>query len=117
MGIIKRKEEFIDIPELQRRGILMKHNSPSFPQAEYAELPVVPQRAQSETNPLSFFDNLVAANSPQEPQGLPSPSTHEPTDIVDLKVKLEDFEYKLERFAEKLAIIESTLEELGNKGF
>lgn len=72
--------------------------------------------AQSSDNPLAFFDTFAQNASTQEPEsGLPQPINHnDPTELVDLKVKLEDFEYKLERLTDKLILIEARLDEFGN---
>lgn len=92
-------DDFVDLTELQKRGIPIRR-SPPEPQTEsgYVDLP---QPSSQAANPLAFLDSLAGSSSPTPPA--PTPDTQ------DLKVQIENFEYKLDRLTEKLAMIESKL--------
>lgn len=132
MGFRKKGLDVYDYTLLQKKGLLEKPPVKQTPvnvdssgyfdfsksQSASPQIQVAPAQTPEVASPLSFFDNFAAANSsPDLEQSLPEPPTHEPTDLVDLKVKLEDFEYKLDRLTDKIILIEAKLEEFGNKGF
>src|SRR3989344_341671 len=101
MSIFRKEGETLDLTDLQRRGILKKAQQAEQIQAkseiksnDYLDI-TTPQSS----SPLSFLDSL--ANINPTPQNSP--------DLSDVKVKLENFEYKLERFMERLEAIESKL--------
>ncbi|MFH1425488.1 MAG: hypothetical protein ABIG28_02025 [archaeon] len=111
--------DFIDIPELQRRGLLKKRfEAESEDETGYVNLSSasVPSHAtgSESVNPLAFLDGLAGADSSSDlATGVSSEMSG--SDIQDLKVKIEDFEYKVDRLSDKLALIESKLREFEGK--
>ena len=102
--------DYIDIPDLQRRGILKKKFEQVKPSVQtengYVNLS---SSSNSNTNspassPFDFLDSLASSASEQSPniEKYSSSSTNE---LQDLKVQLENFEYKLDRLVDKLMLI------------
>ena len=85
-------EEIVDIPKLQRMGILKKQ----FPKTES------PEYKEVSSNPLAFLDTFANSASTSN---LPS------SDVSELKIKLENLEYQIERLVERLALIEGKIRE------
>src|SRR3989344_2671052 len=103
MPIFKKDDEVIDLTDLQRRGILKKQDFSSPPELPNSPTPSLPPQPEPEItpNPLSFFDDIIKANTPNSTGTNSSSLTSSPPLQVfqnsDFKVKLEDLEYKLER--------------------
>jgi len=136
--------DVIDLTDIQRRGLLKKAQdmgaqpsieTPNFldltlqngeagpPQNPYANPPAAPSSMtpphQQSTNPLAFLDDFAKAAVPTPeatPQkALSATTTFDPTELADMGVKLETFEYKLDNFIDKMTEIESKLKNFENK--
>ncbi len=134
MGWFKKKD-VIDLTRLQKQGILDRAQRISSAQTtpiqtdsgiiDFGSTASSPSQSSSDdSNPLANFFSTDTSpststdftNSQQSSYGsyterLRAARTANATDVSALKNKLEDTEYKLERALEKLAIIESRLEE------
>jgi hypothetical protein len=100
-------EDFIDFTMLQKRGLL--NNEEQSEQSEDVIDLTAPSggTATSETSgasALSFFDNPSALSSGSSGSSTASPSSS--MEVSDLKVRLENAEYKLERALERIAELE-----------
>jgi hypothetical protein len=123
MGIFKKEEEVVDLTRLKKRGIQLdqeKSKSPSFAtfQNDFADLTKpdikpTPPSPDPPSNPFSFLDDIAKADTP--PENSIFQTTTPSTEQSDLKVKLEDLEYKLDRLVDKLALIETKLQDSENK--
>ena len=103
MAMFRKEGDVLDLTNLQRRGILKKSqqiqttNSKSEVKSnDYLDI----STPQQSSNPLSFLDSL--ANATPAPQQSP--------DFSDIKVKIENFEYKLDRLMERLEAIEAKMQ-------
>ena len=123
MSHSKESPDVVDLTTLQKRVIIKKekpiektHNLQADSSGYVSLFPATQQTSsenqtqETNSNPFAFLDSIANANSPPTFQQTPQENQ---TDFTDLKIKLEDFEYKLERLMEKIAIIESKLQELG----
>ncbi len=127
MPIFKRKSpEIIDLTELQKKGTLQrsrriaKINSEPLNSEEVVDLSL-PKKIQEitsmpkESSPLGdFLSNLASANSSQESgiqaiSSLSGQKSESNTAIQELKIKLDDLEYKLNSFLSRLSKIEEKL--------
>lgn len=104
MRLFKKKEEIVDLTDLQRRGILKKPEE----QDDTATLDsVAPVSSPTEdANPLAFLDALASSNSETQSSSslLNTPNTS------GVNIKLDDLEYKLDRMMDRLAIMETKLQ-------
>jgi len=89
-------EEVVDIPKLQRMGILKKQ----FPKTES------PEYKEVSSNPLAFLDTF--ANSA-------STNNLSSSDVSELKIKLDNLEYQIERLVERLSVVEGKMNEFGKE--
>jgi len=115
------KEPDIDYTLLQKRGILKKSEAKKLPfgfdkkgMIDFTSPSVdnSSQTASSSGNEGGFFgflDNPPAANSGSQSQGYYSNDSASGNEVSALKIKLEDLEFKLERFLERIALVESKL--------
>ena len=126
--------DYVDYTALQKRGLLKKEYFEDQKEMELVDLtknsmPSISDTNStltSNTNPLSFFDN-VGSNSSSSPvtsffdnpiQG-PSNPISPPEglggsgsdDLSALKIKIDDFEYKFSRLIDRLEKIETRLVE------
>lgn len=108
--------DFIDLPALQKRGIAIRKEVSKETQNEnsFVDLSQLnsKQPLQSSANTFDFLDSLAGSASKQEES---SYFNRPNEDIQDFKVQIENFEYKLDRLTEKLALIESKLQNFENK--
>jgi len=111
--------EYVDIPELQKRGIVkMNEKVDSEDDSGYFNVAATP--AQESESPLAFLDTFASSasqDSASTDSGFASApiQSASPVDMQDMKVKLDDFEYKLDRLVDKLAMIELKLQEFEGK--
>lgn len=122
-GILKVKEQKNDIIDYTST-FTQANSAPSAP----ADLTAPQSQASSQASDFGSFFGSVDANPPSNVSGtyespfsaLDNPNSTLPSaastthltnhpDINALKIKLEDFEYKVERLLERLAKIESKL--------
>ncbi|MBX4196032.1 hypothetical protein KW805_00385 [Candidatus Pacearchaeota archaeon] len=108
MGIFGGKSgDVLDFTMLQKRGILKKKE----PEKDIVDL-TGPQpstiTAVPSPSPLSFFDTIAPSSPSVFNTPSPNPQEHG-GDIQTLRVKIDDLEYKLDRFLERLDMIESRL--------
>ncbi len=124
MGILGKKEPDIDYTLLQKKGILKKAEEKKLPfkfdKSGMVDLTQVNANASVNNNDITTslsasgdifgaLDNLANANS----QANPLPANL--NDINSIKVKIDDLEYKLDRFMEKIQVIESKLKNFERK--
>lgn len=113
MSLFKeRGPDVIDLVELQKRGILKKSSQqPERQEDDFVDFSKQSSSSQSShSSPPSSFDFLNSLASASSP----SPSSQPPMQLDDaqlasLKVKLEDLEYKLDRFIDRIVALESKL--------
>ncbi|MBI2451476.1 hypothetical protein HYV50_00180 [Candidatus Pacearchaeota archaeon] len=120
MGFLK-SGELIDYTYLQKRGLLKKEEAKKreigkVTKDGYIELnspTTVGNKQTMETlgNQFDFLDNLAGTNANSTSEGIENKNFDE-MQIQHLKVKLEDFEYKLDRLIERLNEIEEKLNRL-----
>ena len=110
--------DYLDIPDLQRRGILKKGAKTRFEGKKFSDSVQYNSQASSakfsgSASPFDFLDSLAKTNSssPAQPQSLLSGSAI----TEDINIKLENFEYKLDRFLERITEIENKIREFENK--
>ena len=124
MPIFKKKDDVLDLTDLQRRGLLKKAAEIEKQQSEassdgYVDLDDsggTSSSSDSGASALGFLDSLAGVGASSSGTSSMS-SGSDSLEIQGLKNKLEDLEYKLERFTEKLAMIESKLAEFENRFF
>lgn len=120
MSLFKKDDDVVDIPELQKRGILKKVENEQISQVstqdnDFFDMSSIASATNSSTNPLSFLDSLASTNTaPSTSPPPPITNSSSPTDIMDVNVKLDDFEYKLERFMARLETLEDKIHKSGN---
>ncbi len=105
------KEETVDLTELQKRGILKKalekENVNEGKDIDFTSASSV----SNSSNPFDLLSSL-ASSSGNTTRTLANNEVSN-DDIQHLKVKLEDLEYKLDRFLERIEKIESKILESG----
>jgi hypothetical protein len=106
MGLFKKRgSDVIDLTDMQKRGILKSSEKKEEDFVDFSPSPV--QTApKEEVNPFGFLDSL--AGSAVSGTGEP-PIKNEDKQIQHLKVKIEDLEYKLDNFLDRLAEIEKKI--------
>jgi len=110
MPLFKKKSvDVIDLTRLQKQGIL-KTNDAEDNYPEYNTETITP-----ESNPLGFLDNLANSNPTQTFSTETEEPKQEPPELNNLGIKLEDLEYKLERFLERLEKIENKIGDFERK--
>ena len=112
--------DYLDIPDLQRRGLLKKtvEKVSQGIQTEdgYVKIPQTTLREEkSEVSPFSFLDNLANASTQTESASQFFSATNSSDDAKDMKVKFENFEYKLERLIDRLVEMERKFSEFERK--
>lgn len=113
MGLLGRKNddfELLDLTLLRKKGILKIPEEKDvvdfsqIPASQDVSMPNMPSLDPAiESNPFGFLDSVAQASSSAS-TGIPNSS-----DANAMKIKLDDFEYKLERLSERLERIESKL--------
>lgn len=118
MGVFnKRGDEFIDYTLLYKRGLLkqkeqaLKDKVGSDGVLDFTTVGSSGVN-QGVANPFDMLSNLASSSSPSS--SFPSStSSSSDSDVNSLKLKIEDIEYKLERLLERIARVDSRLDELG----
>ncbi|MEK6855054.1 MAG: hypothetical protein AABX73_02420 [Nanoarchaeota archaeon] len=120
MGVF-RKREIVDYTLLQKKGFIKKEEDKNLGKVKYSGGYVDFSNSESvqsssnmpsnEAGVSSFFDNLDKADNALGENIL----TKDNSDMDNLKVKLEDFEYKLELFIGRLEQIESKVRNFEEK--
>ena len=107
---MKKRDGYVDLTLLQKKGILKKEEEKkdfvSIPQTTEVQTFTQQTNTTSE-NPFSFLDNLANSSQTNIEQNISKPAE----DFSSLTVKLENLEYQLERFLERLDKIEEKLRE------
>ena len=124
MPIFNSNPHVLDLTELQKRGILKKleeKNKSNIEQKDnYVNLNVA-QQTPTQTNqqaeqpsPLLFLDSLASSNfqPTTQTETRPQLSVETEAEIKNLQVKIENIEYKLDRFMDKLTAIEAKISTL-----
>ena len=103
MGLFKKKSEVVDLTKLEKLGILQKSRDIASKDAieninsnKIVDLSETNRASNNEG--LGFLNNLAGVGTSERRENS--------NDLENLKVKIEDIEYKLERLIEKLNKIE-----------
>jgi len=126
MGLFsKRRSEVVDLSDMQRRGLL-----PTSPPPEADERGIVdfskssqtiPQSSSTPTINMDFLSSLAGAgvNSSSANSGSVTDSlrdarkrNHESAEINELRLKLEDNEYKMRNMSDKIRELEEKINAL-----
>ncbi len=102
-GMLKLKEQKIE--SMKTEGGFVDFTSLSKQEAPATPAPEGPN--------LDFLSNLASAN-PSTPS---ASNTGEPSEMSTLKIKMDDMEYKLERFMERIDRLEEQLSRHGQGNF
>jgi len=115
MSLFKKKEpEVIDLIELNKKGTLQRsraiaqeRNAFSANEDKIIDLtsPSSSISTSSSDSPFSLLSSLAAAAS-DSPAYSSTSSSLSSSDFQSIKIKIEDIEYKLDRFIERLAKLE-----------
>jgi len=95
--------DVIDLVDMQKRGILKK--SPEQKEDDFVDF----SKQSTQSSPPSSFDFLNSLANASSPTVSEQTTKLDDAQIANLKVKLEDLEYKLDRFTERIAALESKL--------
>ncbi|MBS3088494.1 hypothetical protein J4402_01810 [Candidatus Pacearchaeota archaeon] len=109
MSLFKeRGPDVVDLVDLQKRGILKK--SSQQPERHEDDFVDFSKQSSPQTAPPSSFDflNSLASSAPSSSSQEPQPQMSD-SQVASLKVKLEDLEYKLDRFIDRIIALESKL--------
>ncbi len=129
MGILRRNRDFIDFTELQKRGLIkkskenlpnnMKVNSDGtieFIAPQESTTNVVGNTSNSIANvssPFGFLDSFASAATNTQGEGkennLSNLVNQSPCDLNQVKLKLDDFDFKLGKLMERIEKMESKL--------
>ncbi len=117
MSLFKKERgvDVVDYTLLQKKGLLRRVPRPAAPSPSLSPSPPSlsssPATLSSESvSPFSFFDSVASSaatssfSSDTSSSGLQSGP-----DVGNLKIKVDDVEYKMERLLERLALIECKL--------
>ena len=122
---MSNKGDFLDYTALQKRGLLKRIPKEVEEKNEYASFispqdekvpslftdPLAPATPTSpESNAFAFLDSL-ASSSPTPQSSVPVNNI----DFADISVKIENLEYKIERFIERLTQVEDKIEKFRAK--
>ncbi len=121
MGLRRKNTiDVIDLTELQEKGILQKsleiaarNNNDNLHSNEIIDLGrIITSKEKSvagNSNMFGFLDNLASANSNGGMNNLKDNSNLGDSKLMDIKIKIDNLEYKLERLMERLMKIEEKL--------
>ncbi len=136
MGMFKNKGTDIDYTLLQKKGIIKKTKRTKMPFkiTKEGNIDLTSSELSSATpdstassgsgmaaNPFGFLDNLASASTSttssyyKNDSSSSLSSSDSTADISTIRIKIDDFEYKLERLMEKLALIEEKLSNFERK--
>ena len=108
MALFKKETDFLDLTLLQKRGLLKIKEEPGQNiENEYADLTPPTASVEPSAPSFDFLDSLAGTSNPPSLQAPHSENSS--ADIQHLNVKLEDLEYKLERFLERIEKLELKL--------
>lgn len=106
--------DLIDFTALQKRGLLKNYVEEKEVDLIDFSKSVSSQTTQTNNNPLSFFDSVSSPTTPAA-SFFDVPSSNSSTPVLNavednsFKIKLDDFEYKMEKLLERLDKIESKI--------
>lgn len=116
MGLLRKKRgpDVVDLTKLEKKGILQRskeiaERNKEINSSEFVDLRSNISRSNGAANssPFAFLDNLASAGSNVNLEG-----NTEIKNFHELKIKMEDIEYKIEKFIERLEKIEERLGKL-----
>ena len=128
MGLFgKRKPEFVDLTDMRKRGILKEGAGEEaingvLDLSSSSSVSSPGSSTSASSSPLGFLGNLAGAGNPSTPAENTSTSNEtyseklrvarrgNVAEVSNIKVKMEDIEYKLDRFLERLEKIEEKLD-------
>lgn len=136
MGLFGKEDEYVDYTLLKKRGLLKINEEPAQPglKTEGGFIDLTPARKDSEKpaaanfgflsemasagsgqtstslNPLANFDSVTPALA-AEPAGT------DEKEFSALKIKVDDIDYKIDRFIERIDRLEEKLAKLGQGNF
>ncbi len=107
MGLFRKKARDVDLTKLEKIGVLKKSREIALNDLKIDvnkdKVVDLSSNASSESA-LGFLSNLAGAG-----EEIKRPNSE--GDMQSLKVKIDDLEYKLDRFIERLSKIEDKLDE------
>lgn len=119
-GFIKKKVEKEEPYKVNSDGIIeLTADNLTSNLTSNSETPASSEVQKTDNvSPFSFLDNIAQAstNSNVQSNNISNNNTNS-DEISSVKVKVDDLEYKLERLLEKLAMIESKLDNFEKKVF
>ncbi len=107
MGLFKRRKQgVIDLTKLEKRGILQKSREIAIRNdRENTNANKIVDLSDNSDNDLGFLNSLASAGAGAGEDRMKSLDS-----LRHLKIKIEDIEYKLNRFIERLDKIEEKLD-------
>jgi seryl-tRNA synthetase len=118
MGLFrKRKPDFVDLTKLKKSGVLRRSKSiekraTSFETRENDVVDLSNMNSESavKSDSIGFLGGLASANSDSDSViGKLKETRQNRGEVEHLKVKIDDLEYKIDRFLERLSKIEEKL--------
>lgn len=110
MRLFKKSSNVIDLTDLQRKGILQRSkaiankNKDVVPTKDFVDLSqqktLQSQQNLSQNSPFDMLSSLASASASE------NTAFSQPLDVNQLKNKIEDLEYKLDRLIERLSKLE-----------
>lgn len=108
MALFKKKSpDVIDLTKLKKQGILERSQEIAKKEDSSSDFIDLSKTESSAGDPFSMLDSLANTASSSSVSGSSELGGKE---LSQVKVKLEDLEYKLDRFVERLEKIESKLD-------
>ena len=135
MGIFGKEEEYVDYTLLKKRGLLKTNEEPAQPglKTEGGYIDLTPARTESAektaTNNFGFLNGMASADSSQINMNplanfdsiMPAPAAElgniDGKEFSALKIKVDDIDYKIDRFIERIDKLEERLGKLGQGNF
>ena len=107
MSIFKKTSDVMDLTKLEKRGIKIHKEKTEPPVQEYVNLSDTTTQTEPTANQFDFLNNLANTNT----EILPTYQSQTP----DISIKIENLEYKIERFLERLDFIEKKINDFERK--
>ncbi len=124
MGLFSRKGDFVDLTDMQKRGLLKEQvknfetDSEGVVDLSSSNSSIVGSSNSEDSLGLGFLSGLASAGSKPVENSDSETGKYtnrlriaraNVTDISSLKIKVDDIEYKLERFLERLEKMEDKI--------
>ncbi len=122
MGLFTKEGEYVDYTLLKKKGLMKVREQEAqknlkteggfvdFTSLASADSPPnTPQTSTNNFNPLANFDSITPSTSASS-----IPENMDGKELNALKLKMDDMEYKLDRFIERIDKLEEKLARQGN---